>query len=102
MKYVKIFEEFISESSDYSNWGKPATTATNNKDFNELYAMFPDNHIEAKNIWNKLSQAQKDSFIEDLNQGDAASEHMSDSWLEFINSKSYEDWLENATNWDEE
>lgn len=77
-----------------SNWG----TQDN---FDELYAMFPDNHAEAKEIWKSLNKTQKDAFINELETTDAASEHNAESWLEFVKAKSYDDWVENATNWDE-
>lgn len=83
------------------NWGNDGSTASNNKDYNDLYAMFPDNHKGAKQIWNQLSEKQKEGFLHDLDVTDAASEHIKDSWLEFINAKSEKDWLKNATNWDE-
>ncbi len=63
--------------------------------------MFPDNHSEAQAIWNQLSEKQQYGFLNDLEVTDAASEHLVDSWLEFIKASSYDDWLENATNWDE-
>ena len=84
------------------NWGNDGSTASNNEDYNNLYAMYPDNHTEAKRIWEQLSEEQKKGFIYDLDVTDAASEHISDSFLEFVNANSYEDWLENSTNWDEE
>lgn len=83
------------------NWGNDGSTPSNNEDYNNLYALFPDNHEEAKNIWSQLSEKQKEGFINDLDVTDAASEHISESWLEFINSKSQDDYWENATNWDE-
>ncbi len=83
------------------NWGNDGSTASNNKYYNDLYAMFPDNHGEAKAIWFQLSEKQKEGFLNDLEVTDAASEHMKESWLEFINASSYQDWLDNATNWDE-
>lgn len=82
-------------------WGNDGSTPSNNKDYNELYAMFPDNHKGAKAIWKQLSEEQKEGFLNDLDVTDAASEHIKDSWLEFINAKSEKDWLKNATNWDE-
>lgn len=83
------------------NWGNDGSTASNNKDYNDLYAMFPDSHKEARDIWNQLSEKQKKDFLYDLDVTDAASEHISDSWLEFVNAKSEKDWLDNSTNWDE-
>lgn len=71
------------------------------EDFDRLYELFPDSHTEAKTIWNQLSIEQRDKFIHDLDVTDAASEHLSDSWLEFVNASFYDDWIENATNWDE-
>jgi 8-oxo-dGTP diphosphatase len=83
------------------NWGNDGSTPSNNKDYNALYEMFPDNHTEAKAIWNQLSEKQKEGFLYDLRVTDAGSEHIEESWLEFVKASSYEDWLENATNWDE-
>lgn len=83
------------------NWGNDGSTPSNNEDYNNLYALFPDNHAEAKAIWNQLSDKQKSDFIYDLEVTDAASEHIAESWLEFINSSSQDDYWENATNWDE-
>jgi hypothetical protein len=83
------------------NWGNDGSTPSNNEDYNNLYALFPDNHAEAKAIWNQLSDKQKSGFIYDLEVTDAASEHIAESWLEFINSSSQDDFWENATNWDE-
>lgn len=84
-----------------SNWGNDGSTPSNNKDYNALYEMFPDNHTEAKAIWEQLSEKQKEGFLYDLRVTDAGSEHIEESWLEFVKASSYEDWLENATNWDE-
>ena len=84
-----------------SDWGNDGSTPSNNKDYNALYEMFPDNHAEAKSIWEQLSEKQKEGFLYDLRVTDAGSEHIEESWLEFINASSYEDWLKNATNWDE-
>lgn len=83
------------------NWGNDGSTPSNNKDYNALYEMFPDNHTEAKAIWEQLSEKQKEGFLYDLRVTDAGSEHIEESWLEFVKASSYEDWLENATNWDE-
>lgn len=83
------------------NWGNDGSTPSNNEDYNKLYELFPDNHAEAKAIWNQLSDKQKSGFIYDLEVTDAASEHIAESWLEFINSSSQDDYWENATNWDE-
>ena len=82
-------------------WGNDGSTASNNNDYNRLYALFPDNHEQAKYIWNQLTDKQKSGFINDLEVTDAASEHIAESWLEFINSSSQDDYWENATNWDE-
>lgn len=82
-------------------WGNDGSAPSNNKDYNELYAMFPDNHKGAKAIWKQLSEKQKEGFLNDLDVTDAANEHIKGSWLEFINAKSEKDWLKNATNWDE-
>jgi GNAT superfamily N-acetyltransferase len=82
-------------------WGNDGSTPSNNEDYNRLYAFFPDNHSQAKYIWNQLSDKQKSGFIYDLEVTDAASEHIAESWLEFINSSSQDDYWENATNWDE-
>jgi hypothetical protein len=84
-----------------SDWGNDGSTPSNNEDYNKLYALFPDNHAEAKAIWNQLTDKQKSDFINDLEVTDAASEHIAESWLEFINSSSQDDYWENATNWDE-
>jgi len=92
----------MSKGGGLENWGNDGSTASNNEDYNNLYAMYPDNHTEAKRIWQQLSETQKKGFIRDLDVTDAASEHISDSFLEFVNAKSYDDWLENSTNWDEE
>lgn len=82
-------------------WGNDGSTPSNNEYYNRLYAFFPDNHSQAKYIWNQLTDKQKSGFINDLEVTDAASEHIAESWLEFINSSSQDDYWENATNWDE-
>lgn len=82
-------------------WGNSGATPSNNEDYNSLYDLFPDHHAEAKAIWGQLSEKQKEGFLYDLEVTDAASEHIADSWLEFVNAKDENDWLENATNWDE-
>lgn len=103
--YAKIINE--GETANYGKysgvigWGNDGSTPSNNEDYNNLYALFPNNHAEAKSIWNQLSEKQKEGFLNDLRVTDAASEHIAESWLEFVNAKSENDWLENATNWDE-
>ena len=114
---VGFFETWTQRDSDESHgeknicamhfnviderWGNDGSTASNNNDYNRLYALFPDNHEQAKYIWNQLTDKQKSGFINDLQVTDAASEHIAESWLEFINSSSQDDYWENATNWDE-
>lgn len=91
---MPIGERFKAINTNIDTWGTQ-------DDIDALYELFPDSHTEAQEIWNKLNQVQKDAFINELTVTDAASEHIAESWLEFINAKSEEDWLENATNWDE-
>lgn len=98
---AETLRKFDNGGSINENWGNDGSTPSNNEDYNRLYALFPDNHAEAKAIWNQLSDKQKSGFINDLEVTDAASEHIADSWLEFINSSSQADFWENATNWDE-
>lgn len=84
-----------------SSWGDDGSTPSNNKDYNNLFSLYPDSYTEAKNIWNKLSEDQREGFIHDLEVTDAASEHIAENWLEFVNSSSEEDYWENATDWEE-
>lgn len=83
------------------SWGNSGATPSNNKDYNELYELFPDNHTEAKAIWKQLNAKQKDGFINDLQVTDAGSEHIAESWIEFVTAKTEKDFWDNAINWDE-